>query len=334
MEYVAGRDVKLLGLTFSTLPPDPLIIKRVRQGTWAEAHGLQEGDMVVAVNGLDVHNLTGDNFKLLMQKRPLTLLVDSLLSEQEDLVSKYRRSTLFDTDAWWWESKEAVDSKASACDDAPHTQQRSLDFQPIIMSLSTPRISVDALPSQQRSLELQPMTMSLSTPRVPVDLDDKCVLPCVDGYDADEGEDTDEGADDADEGEDTDEGADSIDSHADDTDISWNADGTKARIAEYVVGPEVPLLGLVFSKLPPDPLIVKKVAKGTWAELQGIQAGDMIVTVNGFDVKKLTREEFKFIVQERPLALRIDSLMEEPPISASSRTRISDTDWWLTISGV
>mmetsp|Transcript_44705 Transcript_44705/g.78695 ORF Transcript_44705/g.78695 Transcript_44705/m.78695 type:complete len:321 (+) Transcript_44705:68-1030(+) len=311
MEYIAGSDVQQLGLSFSTLPPDSLIIKRVRQGTWAEAHGIEAGDMVVAVDGLDVHKLTSDKFKLLMQERPLTLLIDSLAVRQEDgaHVPTSMRSTLFDPDLWWWASEDGVDEKASALNGVLQPEQKSLEFQSI---------------AQQQCFH------GFSMPFFCIEPDDKHALPCMDGllkqemsqYDAnvatntDQDKDTDEGADDVTDS-DTDDDANII-SHADDV--------TRACTAEYVVGPEVTRLGLAFSTLPPDPLIVKRVTKGTWADLQGMNPGDMIVAVNGLDVKKLTGEEFKCIVQERPLVLRIDSLMEELRFPACSRTTVFDID--------
>jgi hypothetical protein len=95
--YYANENVTRLGLSFSTLPPDPLVIKRVSADSWAEARGIEAGDMIVAVNGIDVQKLTADDFVTLMRKRPLEIHVDSLVAKNS-LSYFFKRQTLFDTD--------------------------------------------------------------------------------------------------------------------------------------------------------------------------------------------------------------------------------------------
>lgn len=95
-EYTVNEDVARLGLAFSKLPPDPLVIKRVSQGSWAESQGIEVGDMVVSVNGMDVQQLCAGNFIELLMKRPLVIGIDSLAVKEHVLFSN--RRTLFDTD--------------------------------------------------------------------------------------------------------------------------------------------------------------------------------------------------------------------------------------------
>lgn len=73
--FVAGPDVLKLGFTFYGQPPDPVIIKRVRHDTWASDVGMHAGDVLVALNGVDVIEMRPGDFKSAMQVRPLTVQV-------------------------------------------------------------------------------------------------------------------------------------------------------------------------------------------------------------------------------------------------------------------
>jgi len=75
VELVAGPDVGTIGLVFQTLPPDPLVIKRVTPDTWAAANGIEPGDTFEAVNGRKVQDLTADEFKAMMAQRPLSMTI-------------------------------------------------------------------------------------------------------------------------------------------------------------------------------------------------------------------------------------------------------------------
>mmetsp|Transcript_32252 Transcript_32252/g.55919 ORF Transcript_32252/g.55919 Transcript_32252/m.55919 type:complete len:444 (-) Transcript_32252:185-1516(-) len=66
--------VDRIGLTFVGLPPGKVMVKQVLPYTSADAQDIAPQDMLDAVNGLDVRRLTSNQFKNLMQKRPLAML--------------------------------------------------------------------------------------------------------------------------------------------------------------------------------------------------------------------------------------------------------------------
>ena len=55
-------------------------------------------------------------------------------------------------------------------------------------------------------------------------------------------------------------------------------------------------------------LIIQRVTPGTWADVKGIEPGDIFEAINGRHVSELTGEEFKTLMKERPLSMRISAL--------------------------
>mmetsp|Transcript_104772 Transcript_104772/g.165411 ORF Transcript_104772/g.165411 Transcript_104772/m.165411 type:complete len:201 (-) Transcript_104772:156-758(-) len=103
-EFTAGPEIEKLGLAFSALPPSPIVIKRVNVDTWADEEGIQAGDVLVALNGVDVGGMTQDEFKAAMQVRPLSVRIAEVWQEEkaehkgEELQQPSRRATVYDTD--------------------------------------------------------------------------------------------------------------------------------------------------------------------------------------------------------------------------------------------
>jgi len=67
----------------------------------------------------------------------------------------------------------------------------------------------------------------------------------------------------------------------------------------------VPTIGLVFSSTAPDDVVIKRVNPGTWAEEQGIKAGDQLEAINGVKVSDMATDTFKQTMQKRPLVLQV-----------------------------
>jgi hypothetical protein len=273
MEHIASSEIECLGLVFSTSPPDPLVIKGVGQGSWAQEQGISEGDMVVAVNGIAIEELTDSQFRSALEDRPIAFVIDSLLSELEagsspspisspSGLSKRSCSTNFqDADLWWSserESGEALDDSTCA--------------------------------STVASLSLEPMECKIGD-ELPKD-----------------GEAAEQSDDDAERDQDA-------------------ASLRKEDAFELRAGTDVVRLGLSFSNLPPDPLVIKRVSNGSWAEAQSIEAGDMVIAVNGIDVQEFTADEFRIVMMERPLSMHIDSLAVKPRASFFRRPTLFDTDF-------
>lgn len=99
LPLVAGPEVNRLGIAFSTLPPQPVVVKRVTEGTWAYEQGMEAGDVLEAVNDRNVQELTGETFKLLLNQRPLTIRLGYLPEgRMPDDLTCQRRKTVFDTE--------------------------------------------------------------------------------------------------------------------------------------------------------------------------------------------------------------------------------------------
>lgn len=74
---------------------------------------------------------------------------------------------------------------------------------------------------------------------------------------------------------------------------------------------EVAVLGLTFDTLPPGLVVVGEVLPDCWAELSGLEAGDVVTVIQGRSVLNLPQDEFVCMMQERPLALSVSRPTEE-----------------------
>lgn len=72
-EVTAGEDVQKIGFTVPSLPPQLVIVKNVIAGSWAAKQKVVPGDVLISVNGINVTEMTADEFKAYMQGRPLDL---------------------------------------------------------------------------------------------------------------------------------------------------------------------------------------------------------------------------------------------------------------------
>lgn len=73
MEATAGRDVLALGLTFLSLPPQPVIVKAAAKDKWAHKVGFRGGEEVLELNRRSTSQMTADEFRALVKERPLTM---------------------------------------------------------------------------------------------------------------------------------------------------------------------------------------------------------------------------------------------------------------------
>ena len=74
-ECIAGPEVEKIGLVFSSMAPEDVVIKRIVPDTWADQKGIKAGDHVESVNGVSIHEMNLDVFKTEMTKRPLSVMV-------------------------------------------------------------------------------------------------------------------------------------------------------------------------------------------------------------------------------------------------------------------
>lgn len=76
-------------------------------------------------------------------------------------------------------------------------------------------------------------------------------------------------------------------------------------IFECEAGEDIKELGLMPAAFAPDPVEIASVTEGSWAAKMGIQAGDMLIKINGTAVEAMDRKEMKRAMRERPLSLTV-----------------------------
>ncbi|CAJ1332940.1 unnamed protein product, partial [Effrenium voratum] len=76
-------------------------------------------------------------------------------------------------------------------------------------------------------------------------------------------------------------------------------------VATLVAGPQVSRIGVGFLNLPPVPLVVKRVTRGSWAERQGIRCGDEFMSVDHKRSRAFTASEFLETMKKRPLFIKL-----------------------------
>lgn len=81
-ELCAPIGTSKVGLHFKDLPPEPLVVRKITHGSWAESQNIRIGDVVLAVNGRRSEVLTAEQFIRFMMARPLRLIVERLPPER------------------------------------------------------------------------------------------------------------------------------------------------------------------------------------------------------------------------------------------------------------
>ncbi|CAE7454116.1 unnamed protein product [Symbiodinium sp. CCMP2592] len=74
--FTVDHSVESLGIVFVTLPPlppPPLVVKQVHEGTWAATAGIQPGCEVVELGGNIVGTMTREQFRAAINQRPLRI---------------------------------------------------------------------------------------------------------------------------------------------------------------------------------------------------------------------------------------------------------------------
>jgi len=75
-EFCVPVGMEKVGIHFKNFPPERLLVRRITQGSWAATAGINVGDVIIAVGGRHAEVLSPQQFMVLMQSRPLRLIVD------------------------------------------------------------------------------------------------------------------------------------------------------------------------------------------------------------------------------------------------------------------
>uniref|UniRef100_A0A7S0AVL5 PDZ domain-containing protein n=1 Tax=Pyrodinium bahamense TaxID=73915 RepID=A0A7S0AVL5_9DINO len=69
---------------------------------------------------------------------------------------------------------------------------------------------------------------------------------------------------------------------------------------------------------PPKPCVVKSIAPGGWAQISGIKAGYILVSINGKLCEKMNKESLKRAMQARPVTLKFERPRKKKPEEADA----------------
>ncbi|CAJ1453887.1 unnamed protein product, partial [Effrenium voratum] len=81
---VAAAEVDKLGLSFSQLPPSPVVVNKVMG--WAQIAGFEGGEEIVMLNGKQVSAMSSEEFKAALKERPLDVRFE--LPEDEAVIEE------------------------------------------------------------------------------------------------------------------------------------------------------------------------------------------------------------------------------------------------------
>merc|ERR1712060_678612 len=91
-EITAEKDVEDLDITWSSTPPDPLVVQD--PGSWGSKKGLKEGDEVVAINGKSDDGLSAEELDKLLADRPVTFTLKSEVTKKKSAAELAKESEL------------------------------------------------------------------------------------------------------------------------------------------------------------------------------------------------------------------------------------------------
>jgi len=101
VQLVVDEGVATLGIVPDALPPDPLVLRHVEVGSWADSNGIRSGDELMMINGMRSADLDGIRQldKLLRKERPLSLTFlcrkDGCYHASDPTLEFQRASTFF-----------------------------------------------------------------------------------------------------------------------------------------------------------------------------------------------------------------------------------------------
>eukprot|EP00930_Biecheleria_cincta_P029236 TRINITY_DN20352_c0_g1_i1.p1 TRINITY_DN20352_c0_g1~~TRINITY_DN20352_c0_g1_i1.p1 ORF type:complete len:2384 (-),score=428.36 TRINITY_DN20352_c0_g1_i1:36-7187(-) len=93
LEITIPEGVEKIGITVTAMPPapEPILVKSLRSGCWAEWAGVAAGQEILQLNGVSPKTMTEQKFKDAFATRPLTLRLKQPSSGKERGKSKYRK---------------------------------------------------------------------------------------------------------------------------------------------------------------------------------------------------------------------------------------------------
>ncbi|CAJ1344221.1 unnamed protein product, partial [Effrenium voratum] len=280
---------------FRSFPPEPVVVSNVAADNWGQRIGFQGGEEVVAVNGVDVTNMTREEFKDALKERPLTLRF-----RVQPEAPRALRAVVAAAEV------DKLGLSFSQLPPSPVVVNKVMGWAQIagfeggeeIVMLNGKQVSAMSSEEFKAALKERPLDVRFELP------EDEAVIEEVTATE-----------------EVTKIGlafdrlppepvvvkkvapgtwADEMGFQRGDEILEVNGQDPEEVIADV----SVEKIGLSFRQMPPERVIVNKVAAGTWAEVAGLNPGDEIVALNGQATEDMESDSFKAALKTRPLVLR------------------------------
>eukprot|EP00439_Symbiodinium_sp_Y106_P057899 s3135_g8.t1 len=277
-EVVAGAEDAKLGLV-PQFAGGEVLVKDVSKGGWAETAGIRAGARLLQVNGVAVPGMADADFKAALKQRPLQIRYEQKVLEVvlEDPAEKLGCSFSGAPPA------NAVVAKVSPGSFA----ERSL----IQVGYELVAVNGDALKDLTDAtfrdrLKARPVRLRYQVP------EDAAAAQQVQAQA---------------------NAATTIQAHARGHQArkSTAAKAASANKFEIVLEDAEVKLGCGFAGIPPEPVMVGKVSPGSFAERSKIQTGQLLVALNGTQMKELNAETFKQALKGRPVRLSFEIPLAE-----------------------
>jgi C-terminal processing protease CtpA/Prc len=141
--YKIGFDIRVMGLSFHSLPPAMPLVKSVYDGSWAFEAGIMIGDQLVRLEGTDVEQMQNWEFMKLMQKRPLSMtLRRQTHKDAADLSTEASLSEGEDNSSDILKAQEAASKEAAAAQEIAAAAEAELEA--IKAAMGYQELEVDA----------------------------------------------------------------------------------------------------------------------------------------------------------------------------------------------
>ncbi|CAK9110448.1 unnamed protein product [Durusdinium trenchii] len=302
MSVFRKDETEKLGIQFNGLPPGPLSVKSIAEGSCGDIRGIEEDDVLLQVgneNLQSLDDLTGDAFKAFLKARPVQMVFES----NKDPYLAYADSSVAKLGITFNGMPPGQLRVKSVADGEFMAQQGVNEGDVLLRVGKTDLVSLEGLSPEDcksylkdRPLRLEFKSAGPSPPHSPA------ATPR-----GNEGE------------------------HK-----AAAAEGQESKqqegLYEIVADATVSKMGISFNGLPPGQLRVKSVASGEFGSQQGVHEGDVLLRVGKTDLvslEGLSAEDFKSFLKDRPLRLEFTSAAPTPAHSQAATPRakeVSDDD--------
>eukprot|EP00928_Gymnodinium_smaydae_P014066 TRINITY_DN15099_c1_g1_i1.p1 TRINITY_DN15099_c1_g1~~TRINITY_DN15099_c1_g1_i1.p1 ORF type:complete len:2249 (-),score=472.65 TRINITY_DN15099_c1_g1_i1:360-7106(-) len=316
VEYVAGRGVESLGVSYSSSPPQTMIVTSVAGGSWAEGRGIQCGQELLEVNGTVVNRLNKDEFDSFVNERPVSFKFKSLSGESEAEsvecvvgLGVGKIGVAFDHTPPKPMMIKTVHAGTWAEDHHLQVGQELLEVNGVKVVDLTKATFMEFLKERPllfkfKQLDAQAPVGSAfeHAPGSPAESDSHRLAGVE--HEAESEASTLKNT------QDIPAPAQASEAPAPEPSSQFAASATKpaeevSEFEDVYALQGVAKIGVHFDHSPPHPMKIIEVHAGTWAEKEGLQVGQELLQVNGLPISELTKGMFMAFLKERPVHFQL-----------------------------